>query len=447
MRHSLEDLKSGRLNGFRHVKISEGLTEVPRDIFKLANTLEILDLSGNNIRALPADFARLSKLQILFLSQNDFTIFPKELAECASLTMIGFKANKMTSVPENALPKQTRWLILTDNKLTRLPASIKDLANLQKLMLAGNELQSLPSSIAQCHALELIRISANQLTEFPDMLLGLPKLAWLAFSGNPFCVAFPDNTSLPDVSFEDISRGEILGAGASGIITQAQWISAPQTIENSKSPIAVKTFKGAVTSDGYPLDELAASLAAGEHHGLIPILAKITSGPQTGLAMRLIDPSFINLGQPPSFETCTRDVFPENLTLKASQALIISQRLSSIMVHLRARDICHGDLYPHNILINEESATLLGDFGAASHYASLNSAQAIKLEAIEVRAFGCFLDDILGIIKSEDRSLVFISALEKMSHECLQACTNKRPNFVQIHDRLSEIQHYPAGVK
>jgi len=34
--------------------------------------------------------------------------------------------------------------------------------------------------------LELVRISANQLTECPDQLLALPKLAWLAFSGNPF---------------------------------------------------------------------------------------------------------------------------------------------------------------------------------------------------------------------------------------------------------------------
>ena len=436
MRYSLDDLKSGRLVGARRVKISEGLTEVPRDIFNLAETLEILDLSGNNIKALPDDFARLSKLQILFLSDNDFTVFPKVLAQCPALTMIGFKANKIARLPEHALPMQTRWLILTDNKLTHLPDSIGDLTHLRKLMLAGNELQSLPSSFSNCCALELLRISANQLSVFPGAVLELPKLAWLAFSGNPFCAPFPSNTALPDVSFDDISRGEVLGAGASGIITRADWVAAPTAIANPQEPIAVKTFKGAVTSDGYPRDELAASLAAGAHDGLIPILAKITSGSQTGLAMRLIDPSFINLGQPPNFETCTRDVFSDTASFSAAQVLNIAQSLSRIMAHLRGRHICHGDLYAHNILVNEGGEILLGDFGAASNYAALNPAQADALEAIEVRAFGCFLEDVISVTDRDPSSENILSKLEILAQACLQSNPTQRPNFDEIQERF-----------
>ena len=440
MHHSLDDLKSGRLNGLRRVKISANLTEIPREIFNLAETLEILDLSDNNITELPADFSRLSKLRILFLAKNNFTVFPKVLSECPNLTMIGFKANKITYLPEHALPKQTRWLILTDNKLTHLPDSIKELVHLQKLMLAGNDIRTLPPSIAQCRALELIRISANQLSEFPNALLTLPKLAWLAFSGNPFCVPFPANTSLPEISFNDVSRGEILGAGASGIITQAKWIKAPDTIQNPDSPIAVKTFKGDVTSDGYPDDELAASLAAGTHDDLIPILAKVSSGSQTGLVMSLIHPSFTNLGLPPNFETCTRDVFQDKLTLSADHILNMVQTLSRIMIHLRTRNICHGDLYAHNIQINNKGDILLGDFGAASHYAAVNPAQAKALEAVEIRAFGCFLEDILNLIKSDERTLHFISALEDLTRECLQENMTQRPNFEQIHEWLNDLK-------
>ena len=439
MQHSLEDLKKGRLMGARRVKISEGLTDVPREIFDLAETLEILDLGNNHISALPDDFARLSNLKILFLSNNDFTVFPDVLANCPSLTMIGFKANKIAQLPERALPKQTRWLILTDNKLTHLPDSLGELASLQKLMLAGNELRSLPASLAKCRALELVRISANQLSEVPDSVLGLPNLAWFAYSGNPFCVPFPENSALPEAGFEDVSRGEILGAGASGVINQAKWVNAPKAIENPDMPIAVKTFKGAVTSDGYPRDELAASLAAGSHDGLISIIAKITSGAQAGLAMELIDPRFANLGQPPNFETCTRDVFSETLSFNAAQILNMAQNLSRIMVHLRARNICHGDLYAHNILVNEDGDILLGDFGAASHYAALNSKQAAALESIEVRAFGCFLEDILGLIKPSDNALDSISRLKDLSQDCLQSNLANRPNFVDIQKRLCDL--------
>lgn len=435
-KHSLDDLKSGRLNGLREIKISEGLTEVPREIFDLSETLEILDLSGNTLTALPDDFARLTHLKILFLSDNDFTVFPEVLAQCPKLTMIGFKANKLSELPEHALPKQTRWLILTDNHLTHLPDSIGELSHLQKLMLAGNRLRSLPPSIANCRALELLRISANELTEFPDALLGLPNLAWLAFSGNPFCAPFPENNALPIVSFDDVSRGEILGAGASGIITRGDWINPPQTLENPQNPIAVKTFKGAVTSDGYPRDEFAASLAAGVQDGLIPILATIVSGPQMGLVMELIEGRFSNLGQPPNLETCTRDVFLEDTVFSPEQVLKMAQSLSRIMVHLRDRNICHGDLYAHNILVNDKADILLGDFGAASHYASLDPAQAKALESIEVRAFGCFLEDILGVMKRKGHVVDFISKLEELSKDCLNSNAGQRPDFAHIQERL-----------
>jgi len=152
--------------------------------------------------------------------------------------------------------------------------------------------------------------------------------------------------------------------------------------------------------------------------------------------MRLIPSSFVNLGQPPNFETCTRDVFLENCTHNSTQILNMAQNLSRIMVHLRTRNICHGDLYAHNILVNEEGDILLSDFGAASHYIALDPPQAKALEAIEVRAFGCFLEDILGLISLEDREVDFISNLEKVSQKCLQSSLNQRPSFVQIQKQI-----------
>ena len=186
--HTISDIKEGLLKHATHLQISENLTEFPKEIYELAETLEKLDLSGNQLSELPDDLPRLTQLKILFLSNNQFTKLPMVLADCPKLEMIGFKHNQITEVPENSLPLATRWLILTDNAITKLPDSMGELKSLQKLALAGNQITSLPESMGQCRALQLIRLSANKLTGLPDSLFQLPKLAWLAFAG--ICAGF-----------------------------------------------------------------------------------------------------------------------------------------------------------------------------------------------------------------------------------------------------------------
>ena len=65
-----------------------GLKEFPREIFDMADTLEILDISGNQFTSLPEDFDRLHKLRVLFCSDNPFTELPQVLGRCASLSMV-----------------------------------------------------------------------------------------------------------------------------------------------------------------------------------------------------------------------------------------------------------------------------------------------------------------------------------------------------------------------
>jgi hypothetical protein len=48
---SLEQLRAGKLVGTRRLNLSCHLREFPREIFDLADTLEILDLSGNQLSA------------------------------------------------------------------------------------------------------------------------------------------------------------------------------------------------------------------------------------------------------------------------------------------------------------------------------------------------------------------------------------------------------------
>ena len=53
MKQTLEDLKSGKLIGSKTLKMACGLTEFPKEILSLADTLEVLDLSDNQLSELP----------------------------------------------------------------------------------------------------------------------------------------------------------------------------------------------------------------------------------------------------------------------------------------------------------------------------------------------------------------------------------------------------------
>lgn len=420
------------------MKLSCGLSEFPPEIFDLAETLEILDLSGNALSSLPDDLPRLHRLRILFCSDNQFVELPVVLGQCAQLTMIGFKANQIASVPATALPALLRWLILTDNRITELPAEIGLCVRLQKLMLAGNQLQALPPELARCTNLELLRIAANRLSVLPEWLLGLPRLSWLAYAGNPLCTEVGSESPIAGISWNDLQLERQLGEGASGVIYQAQW----QGNENSR-PVAVKLFKGELTSDGLPHHEMAACIGAGSHPNLIAVLGKVEAHPEDrhGLVMLLIDSSFGNLAGPPSLESCTRDVYAAEASFSLNSMLRIAHGIASAAQHLHAQGIMHGDLYAHNILHCPTGRPLLGDFGAASFFERDNQALADPLQRIEVRAFGCLLEELIAhcwpnVAVDAQKALKILAALQA---DCMQETVSARPLFGEIVDKLEAL--------
>ncbi|MBE1276531.1 leucine-rich repeat-containing protein kinase family protein [Enterovibrio baiacu] len=408
--HSLSQLRAGELVGVTRLTLSENLTEFPLEILSLADSLEILDLSNNQLSSLPDDIAQLHRLKIFFASNNRFDTMPEVLGNCPELEMIGFKANQIVHVPENALPPKLRWLILTDNRIETLPDSLGLRPRMQKLALAGNRLTSLPQTMRHLENLELLRISANQLTECPNQLLDLPKLAWFAFAGNPFCRTDISIDSVPHVASSRFSLQNVLGQGASGVISKAVWNEAQQDFQND---IAVKVFKGEVTSDGYPQDELNACLKVGNHPNLVQSLAQVNEPGFLALIMNLIPSHYKNLGLPPNFDTCTRDTFPAGFTLTIEHINTIVKQMRDVFEHLHANQVCHGDLYAHNTLYDEDANIIFGDFGAASMYHMLSDEQQAKIKQIEQRALDFFIDDLLSVCAEEDRDSARFHALKQ----------------------------------
>lgn len=457
--HDLETLRSGCYKdaGLTRLKLACPLESFPLEILELGKTLEQLDLSGTGLSSLPENIGRsLPHLKIAFFSQCAFTTFPGELASCSQLEMVAFRGNGMISIPEDALPPRLRWLILTDNRLVALPRSIGKCVRLQKCMLAGNQLESLPEEMQHCKKLGLLRLSSNEVASLPDWLFELPELAFLSFAGNPCSTHLADmdeNTNgiadavsgpkpdLARVHWSDLEVQHTLGEGASGIISKGLWRTSPDTTEE----VAIKLFKGSLTSDGAPEDEMAACIAAGQNDDIIDVLGRIHHHPdeekgtfQGGLVMQLIPPYYRTLGQPPSLQTCTRDTYPADARLSFENILNILAGIATAARHLHARGIAHGDLYAHNILTNEEGHAILGDFGAATVHGRGISP---LLEKLEVLAFAHLINDLLGLVAdAKDEQVALVQRLESLYQRCSVKSVPARPTFDEVIIDLDDIR-------
>lgn len=418
--HSLEDLKAGRLAGTVRLDLACGLEQFPEEIFDLADSLEVLNLTGNALTTLPDDLGRLHKLKVLFCSENRLSELPVGIGGCAQLQVVGVKSNRISHVAAAALPPSLRSLVLTDNRLESLPKALGDCRELQKLMLAGNRLRELPASLARCEKLELLRVAANRLEALPEWLLRMPNLAWLAYAGNPLHGELPAR-ECAQVDWQAITLERPLGQGASGVIHRAR-------LQGHDAPVAVKLYKGDITSDGSPLLEMQACIAAGNHEHLIPLIGRVDNHPQgiPVLVMELIDPAWFNLACPPSLDSCTRDIYPVERRLDGTGVKRLALAIASVAAHLHGRGISHGDLYGHNILCDAQGHSLLGDFGAASFHDADGSVAARLIERIEVRAFGVLLGELL------ERCDQALPGLEALCRECLGSDGLERPGFARI---------------
>ncbi len=169
------------------------LTSAIASLSKLP-ALQILNLSGNQIKMLPPDITKLKKLKELALNGNstfsdemdasnqglDLKGNLKLLAQNTTLTKINLADNNIAAIPDEiAGLKKLSILDLTNNKLTTLPASMAQLADLHELILANNPMQTLPEVVFQMKALKKLDLRSIKLTNFQAELEKLKRLTTL----------------------------------------------------------------------------------------------------------------------------------------------------------------------------------------------------------------------------------------------------------------------------
>lgn len=183
----------------------------------------------------------------------------------------------------------------------------------------------------------------------------------------------------------------------------------------------------------------------GEHPSFIPVLGRLVNAPnnQMGLVLPLVSTTdFTILGNPPSFDSITRDTFKPGTSFSLSFIVRCLRGIASGCQHLHgAVSLMHGDLYAHNILVNEAGdQPLLTDFGAASFKCgddvSFTEEEVLCLEGIEVRAFGCLIEDLVSRVEEGDRNKRGVSELTSIQCRCFDENVLSRPRFSELVELL-----------
>ncbi|OJJ22027.1 hypothetical protein BKI52_08280 [marine bacterium AO1-C] len=195
---------------------NNGLKTLPDNFGNLRLVDDVLDLSNNKLKALPASICQLTHLKKLKLEHNKLKNLPKEFGELINLEELQLAYNQLKSLPESFenLTKLKGKLDLSQNKLTKFPLPMCKLAKITELELASNQITEIPAeirtmkqllflrvdynkleriheSIGELNSLEALFLAYNKLKELPESITSLP-MRYLTLVGNQL-EKLPDN--------------------------------------------------------------------------------------------------------------------------------------------------------------------------------------------------------------------------------------------------------------
>lgn len=184
-------------DNYTHLDLqSRNLEMVPIFLYRHADWINSLDLSGNPMSDLPTDFVQLcTSLRTLRLSNLALKRIPQSIKHSETLTHLDLSNNRIPDLNNISLEEivQLKSLKLQNNRLTELPASLAELINLKQLNISNNRFDSFPPVICDFRALTDLDISFNAIGVLPANLRQLRQLESLILVGNsieqlPSCI-------------------------------------------------------------------------------------------------------------------------------------------------------------------------------------------------------------------------------------------------------------------
>ncbi|KAJ1849832.1 hypothetical protein LPJ73_003650, partial [Coemansia sp. RSA 2703] len=136
--------------------------------------LNVLNMSGNKLKAISASVAACSKLKAIILGQNKITRI-EHLDKLGDLNTLVVSHNEVTKLPDMPQLKELTKISAAHNKIATIP----DLAlypKLKEIRLNDNVIRTVPEGIRSCTSLRVIDLGNNMIDDWTSIapLVSIP---------------------------------------------------------------------------------------------------------------------------------------------------------------------------------------------------------------------------------------------------------------------------------
>lgn len=196
---------------------NRNLEMVPISLYRRAEWIQSLNLSGNPMTELPEDFINiLTNLTTLRMSRLALKRVPPSIRSSQTLTHLDLSDNRIPELAHAALDEipRLRSLKIQNNRLHDLPAYFARMDTLMDLNISNNRFDVFPIVLCQMKSLAQLDVSFNTISELPDELGQLAELQRLVLVGNNI-VALPSSMSkLVNLQAVDVRRNMLQDVAA-----------------------------------------------------------------------------------------------------------------------------------------------------------------------------------------------------------------------------------------
>lgn len=151
--------------------------------------VDTLDLSGNRMKRYGSHYAFLSmknyhsNVKVLNLSNNELET--GKIGNVERVKVLNLSHNLIRNYYLARHGAILRSIDLSGNLLSHAPAGFRGVPNLEILMLADNSIQAIPATIAKAEKLRILDLRGNYLAKLPRQLRKLKNLELLDVRDNP----------------------------------------------------------------------------------------------------------------------------------------------------------------------------------------------------------------------------------------------------------------------
>lgn len=153
---------------------------------RFGRSLVTLRLIGLGLKSLPEELGfKLTSLRVLNVSSNELEALPDSILRLTNLQELHIGHNKLRRLPERiGLMGSLHRLELANNELDRLPVTLAGLTRMERLDAESNRLEILPENLDAMRSCKTLNFNHNELVRLPRCLGRMPSLVALSASWN-----------------------------------------------------------------------------------------------------------------------------------------------------------------------------------------------------------------------------------------------------------------------